>query len=114
MRVRAQEHQHKTDSTNNIVLYFKIDGAILDSTYMGNNESLKKLDELIKNELIIPNLDSITIVASSSPDGKEAYNLELSRKRAESVKAYITNIPRSKKSLSMHDTPVRTGLISNV
>ena len=62
MRVRAQEHQHKTDSTNNIVLYFKIDGAILDSTYMGNNESLKKLDELIKNELIIPNLDSITIV----------------------------------------------------
>lgn len=48
MRVRAQEHQHKTDSTNNIVLYFKIDGAILDSTYMGNNESLKKLDELIQ------------------------------------------------------------------
>ena len=77
MRVRAQEHQHKIDSTNNIVLYFKIDGAILDSTYMGNNESLKKLDELIKNELIIPNLDSITIVASSSPDGKEAYNQSL-------------------------------------
>lgn len=48
MRVRAQEYQHKTDSTNNIVLYFKIDGAILDSTYMGNNESLKKLDELTK------------------------------------------------------------------
>lgn len=100
MRVRAQEHQHKTDSTNNIVLYFKIDGAILDSTYMGNNESLKKLDELIKNELIIPNLDSITIVASSSPDGKEAYNLELSRKRAESVKAYITGkYPEIKKEL---------------
>lgn len=90
MRVSAQEHRHKTDSTNNIILYFKIDGAILDSAYMGNNESLKKLDELIKNELIISNLDSITIVASSSPDGKEAYNLELSRKRAESVKAYIT------------------------
>ncbi|MFR7879109.1 MAG: OmpA family protein [Butyricimonas paravirosa] len=100
MRVRAQEYQHKTDSTNNIVLYFKIDGAILDSTYMGNNESLKKLDELIKNELIIPNLDSITIVASSSPDGKEAYNLELSRKRAESVKAYITGkYPEIKKEL---------------
>lgn len=99
MRVRAQEHQHKTDSTNNIVLYFKIDGAILDSTYMGNNESLKKLDELIKNELIIPNLDSITIVASSSPDGKEAYNLELSRKRAESVKAYTRgNIPSQKRA----------------
>ena len=100
MRVRAQEHQHKIDSTNNIVLYFKIDGAILDGTYMGNNESLKKLDELIKNELIIPNLDSITIVASSSPDGKEAYNLELSRKRAESVKAYITGkYPEIKKEL---------------
>ena len=37
MRVRAQEHQHKIDSTNNIVLYFKIDGTILDGTYMGNN-----------------------------------------------------------------------------
>lgn len=41
-RVCAQEHRHKIDSVNNIVLYFKIDGAILDSTYMGNSKSLKK------------------------------------------------------------------------
>ena len=89
-RVCAQEHRHKIDSVNNIVLYFKIDGAILDSTYMGNSKSLKKLDELIKNKLIISNLDSIIIVASSSPDGNEVYNLNLSKKRAESVKTYIT------------------------
>ena len=88
-RVCAQEHRHEIDSVNNIVLYFKIDGAILDSTYMGNSKSLKKLDELIKNKLIISNLDSITIVASSSPDGNEVYNLNLSKKRAESVKTYI-------------------------
>ena len=53
-RVCAQEHRHKIDSVNNIVLYFKIDGAILDSTYMGNSKSLKKLDELIKNKLSYP------------------------------------------------------------
>ena len=47
---------------------------------MGNNKSLKKLDELIKNKLIISNLDSIIIVASSSPDGNEVYNLNLSKK----------------------------------
>ena len=88
-RVCAQEHRHEIDSVNNIVLYFKIDGAILDSTYMGNSKSLKKLDELIKNKLIISNLDSIIIVASSSPDGNEVYNLNLSKKRAESVKTYI-------------------------
>ena len=57
---------------------------------MGNSKSLKKLDELIKNKLIISNLDSIIIVASSSPDGNEVYNLNLSKKRAESVKTYIT------------------------
>ena len=44
-RVCAQEHRHKIDSVNNIVLYFKIDGATLDSTYMGNSKSLKKLDD---------------------------------------------------------------------
>ena len=88
-RVCAQEHRHEIDSVNNIVLYFKIDGATLDSTYMGNSKSLKKLDDLIKNKLIISNLDSITIVASSSPDGNEVYNLNLSKKRAESVKTYI-------------------------
>ena len=117
MRVRAQEHQHKTDSTNNIVLYFKIDGAILDSTYMRNNESLKKLDELIKNELIIPNLDSITIVASSSPDGKEAYYLELSRKRAESVKEEKKEEPKKEEKIippqkSEPETPVIPLIIS--
>ena len=88
--VCAQEHQHEIDSVNHIVLYFKIDEAILDSTYMGNCESLKKLDIFIKKELIISCLDSITIVATSSPDGNEKYNLDLSQKRAESVKAYIT------------------------
>lgn len=89
--VSAREYQHKIDTTKNIVLYFKINGAILDSAYMDNGESLKKLDDLIKNGLMISNLDSITIVASSSPDGNEASNLELSKKRAESVKTYIAS-----------------------
>ena len=88
-RVCAQEYRREIDSVNSIVLYFKIDRAVLDSTYMENSRALKKLDDLIKNKLVISNLDSITIVASSSPDGNEVYNLNLSEKRAESVKIYI-------------------------
>lgn len=88
-RVCAQEYRREIDSVNSIVLYFKIDRAVLDSTYMENSGALKKLDDLIKNKLVISNLDSITIVASSSPDGNEVYNLNLSEKRAESVKIYI-------------------------
>ena len=87
--IYAQERYHKIDTMNNFVLYFRIDGATLDSAYMGNSESLKKLDDIIKNKLSIPNLDSITIKAASSPDGRESYNLRLSEKRAAYIKTFI-------------------------
>ncbi|WP_303179001.1 DUF3575 domain-containing protein [uncultured Butyricimonas sp.] len=87
--IHAQERYHKIDTMNNFVLYFRIDGATLDSAYMGNSESLKKLDDIIKNKLSIPNLDSITIKAASSPDGRESYNLRLSEKRAAYIKTFI-------------------------
>lgn len=79
----------RRDSTPSTMLYFRFDKAVVDSGYMNNAASLKELDGILTNKVIISGLDSIVIVSSSSIDGVVEYNKKLSQQRAVAVKGYL-------------------------
>ena len=74
------------DDEARVRVTFPFDNDELRSDYMSNRISLDILDSLLSNS----NIDvDVEIVSYSSPEGNEAYNLNLSKRRAASVKDYI-------------------------
>ena len=74
----------------NIEVHFKFDKYNLELDYMGNEASLKKFADKI-DSIGISKIDSIVIVSQSSPEGVHAYNLRLSRNRANTMRQYISD-----------------------
>ena len=74
----------------NIEVHFKFDKHNLELDYMGNEASLQKFADKI-DSIGISKIDSIVIVSQSSPEGVHAYNLRLSRKRANTMRQYISD-----------------------
>jgi hypothetical protein len=69
--------------------YFPIDRSELLRDYANNAVELDSLDRLLGDPAIYPRIDSIRIIAASSPIASPEYNLRLSQKRAAALRDYI-------------------------
>ena len=74
----------------NIEVHFKLDKHNLELDYMDNEASLQKFADKI-DSIGISKIDSIVIVSQSSPEGTLAYNLRLSKNRANTMRQYISD-----------------------
>ena len=74
------------DCDASVRLTFAFDSAVLQENYMSNASAFANLDSLIAN---IADGATVNVVTFSSPEGNCAYNLDLSRRRAESIRKYI-------------------------
>lgn len=70
-------------------IYFPFDDAKFNENYLENPQTLAKLDSVIAVHGIEA-LDSLLVVAKSSPEGRYAYNMELASRRAQSMGNYLT------------------------
>lgn len=70
-----------------VVVYYRYDSHAIDHRYLSNPEAFTTLDSLFAN--YGDAIDSISIVAYASPEGRESYNLWLSERRAESMKRFL-------------------------
>ena len=77
--------------TRSFRLYFRIDKWDLDTSFLDNGATIRRMkreiDSLAANDRIIS--DSIFIVSAASPDGGNAYNMMLSRKRGQTAEKLI-------------------------
>ena len=74
--------------TVQFVVYFPLNSYEIDSHYMGNAESLRKIDETLKS--IGPNnITSIEVITTASPEGTVNRNDWLAQKRSEAIKKYF-------------------------
>lgn len=85
--VRASA-QHASRETQ-VTVFFKTSSSTIERSYFGNAEALNRLDKTV--DIFRMNIDSVTIVAYSSPDGNVAYNTALSARRAASMHKYLNS-----------------------
>lgn len=69
-------------------LNFAFDSDVLSENYMQNSSAMAKLNALVEN---ISEESAVNVITFSSPEGNYAYNLDLSQRRAESVRKYIVS-----------------------
>ena len=70
-------------------IYYPFDNATVRADYLGNDRTFQQLDSLVAAGAL-NGRDSIEVVSYSSPEGNYAYNLALSRRRAEAFRKYLT------------------------
>lgn len=74
-----------------IVLYFPWDKDTLYTEYMTNKETLKEIDRLFSNSILLSRMDSVVISATASPEGPPVYNQKLSERRLATVLRFLQN-----------------------
>ena len=72
-----------------MMLHFRFDKSLVDSSYMDNGRVLRYLDGLFADLGLCARIDSINILSFASPDGDRAYNERLAKQRSASVKGYL-------------------------
>ena len=72
-----------------VKIHFRFDKASLDREYLNNSLALDLIDKMFSDETIYAHLDSVSISATSSPEGVYDYNANLAHRRAWSVKNYL-------------------------
>lgn len=70
-----------------VVVFYRHDSHAIDHRYLSNPEAFATLDSLFTN--YGDAIDSISIVAYASPEGRQVYNQWLSERRAESMKRFL-------------------------
>ena len=78
-----------TNSTDNIVIHFRLDDTAIDRSYMNNTENLKRIHQLFTDTLSIADFDLLLVVAAASPEGDFNYNMDLSKARLNTIQQYI-------------------------
>ncbi len=71
-----------------LTVYYRWDKYNLDTTYLTNQETLRRIDSLM-NLKSSEYIDSLRIIAYASPEGPVLYNQRLSQQRANTLKNYI-------------------------
>lgn len=79
----------KKDTTKQVTFHFRFDKVMLDSGHMSNNASIVELRKVLTDTTITNRIDSVTILATSSPEGVYEHNLMLSKRRASAIKEYL-------------------------
>ena len=81
----------------NFAIYYCLNGVDIDEQYLDN---IWQLGQIRKFLSISPKIDSITIRSFASPEGPYSRNVWLSRKRAESAKAFLLKMVPEGSSLT--------------
>ena len=76
--IRAQESTER--------IYYRFDNAVIDASYMSNSQAFANIDSLLESG----SAEGFEIVSYSSPEGDFNYNLNLSTRRAEALRKYLT------------------------
>lgn len=76
--------------TDEVVIYYRLNEARIDSCYMSNGENLQKIREFLKDKG--NRLESISICALSSPEGPLQGNGRLAQKRARALEDYLDEV----------------------
>lgn len=71
-----------------IAIHYRWDNSKIDSLYLDNLNQLHLLDSIL-TDFNSQYIDTLTIVAYSSPEGDPLYNLRLSERRANTMREYI-------------------------
>lgn len=75
-----------TAIVENFAIWYKVDSIDINPTYLDNR---RQMDHIIHYLNTSPRIDSITIYAWSSPEGRYSRNKWLSQERAKAAKAYL-------------------------
>lgn len=86
-QLKAQNYTLKRDEIS-CFIYYRHDNHQVDLDYLKNKESLEKFFQTI-NSIGLQKIDSVIVVTESSPDGVNAYNKLLTKKRTASLQTYI-------------------------
>ncbi len=80
----------RLDSQEDIKFYFKLNSSVFEPDFSTNQEQIKQLDKVMQQEDVTLGLDSLILTATASIDGLEKNNDVLARKRAVSVKDFLS------------------------
>ena len=73
-------------------IFFPINSSYVDSTCSNNSHTIETIRQDIRNTTFNYQIDSVLIIATSSPDGSVKFNRNLSRRRAESTSRLIQQL----------------------
>ena len=73
-----------------VKVHFPFDSAQILSDYMDNADAFARLDDLVE-ERGVEGIDSLVVIAYSSPEGNSVYNLHLAERRAAALSSYIVS-----------------------
>lgn len=92
MRVEIEEADGigKSSDSVSVKIYYRWDNFDIDTTYLGNGESLREIDRIFNRSLRL--VDSIYIISSASPEGNVRYNARLSENRGLALKRQLEGI----------------------
>lgn len=79
----AESNAQTTDSVA-VKLFFRVDEAVIDPSYMNNRTSLAAIETDSLTGIV-----AIAITAASSPEGNRSYNNALAARRADAIKALL-------------------------
>lgn len=88
---------------NSLSIHFRFDDSSIQPSYMNNARTIERMD-VIFNDDCTGRIDSISIDAYSSPEGKASYNLKLSKLRAKAVRDFIVSRYRAVDSMRINYT----------
>lgn len=73
-----------------LLLYFRFDRSLIDSSYMDNGPTLGAFHVLLSNNTAASLIDTVFITAYASPEGDKTHNIRLAEHRADAVKDYLS------------------------
>ncbi len=73
-----------------LLLYFRFDRSLIDSSYMDNGKTLGAFHVLLSNNTAASLIDTVFITAYASPEGDKTHNIRLAERRADAVKGYLS------------------------
>ena len=97
-------HQERSDSAvvESFSIYYECDSTTVNPDYLSNKANISRILHYVKNS---PRIDSITIYSWSSPEGREEYNLSLSKERARAAKRFL--LSHSPDSLKLNSDKIK-------
>lgn len=88
--ISAQDSMPLSNVSKVEAIYFRRDNFTLEKWYMGNAETLIRMDRMLNNSILQAEMDSVVITATASPEGNPAYNQRLSERRLKTMVDYFT------------------------
>lgn len=88
--IEAADGIGKSSDSVSVKIYYRWDNFDIDTTYLGNGESLREIERIFNRSLRL--VDSIYIISSASPEGNVRYNARLSENRGLALKRQLEGI----------------------